>query len=524
VENEVKSLERKESLHGISDVLKRVRVKGVRLWSANGQLRYKAPKGVLSEQEVEELRSVKDQIVAVLEETRETAATEPRLESRQRSYSAPLAFSQLAYWNVYQLKEQRSQWFPASATRLRGPLNVQALEMSFAETIRLHDALRTRLVISEGILQQQIVFPGDCAIQVDDLTHLPESLRETEMYRLTKEIVSEPTDVLSGPLIRVRLIRLTEDDHVLVLALEHMVSDGASMNILLQDLFLAYEQAEQDRAVALAEVPIQFADYAFRQQTTLNSWIKKHGAYWDKRLAGCQRLRFPEDKKLPASTCSGMGEVRVTIDGKLKAELREWSRQRRTTIVMSIFTAYVGLVLRWCDVSEAVVLYQIDGRIAPELERTIGFLASVLYLRVGFSQNDSFIMLLDRVIEEYCNAYEHADFSYIAAQVPTPAFVRNSCFNWRPKISSPGQLNLDGSQEVITRSQMVIDRQIDCSDVDIDPMIALVDAEEGIDVAVEFPRKRFSNETMERFGRTFLMFIVALVRNPEQRVKGVPLL
>lgn len=520
----MRSLNREEYIDGISDVLQRVRGKGVSLWSENGRLRYKAPKGALTEEEIEEIRSVKDQIVAILEGARGTGTAEPGPEPRPLSYSAPLAFSQLAHWNFCQLSDRYSLRSVASATRLSGPLNVEALQMSFAEVIRCHEALRTRIVINEGILKQKIVFPGDCAIQVDDLTHLPEDVRENEVQRLTTDFVSASIDVLSGPLLGVRLLRLREDDHVFVVAMDHIISDAASMNILLRDVFLAYKQAIQGRALALPKVPIQFADCAFRQQNALSSWTKKHGVYWDKRLAGCQRLRFPEDKMLPNSARSGMGAVRVTIDGNLQAKLREWSRQRRTTIAMSLFVAYVGLVLRWCNGSEAVVLYQIDGRVRPELERTIGFLASVLYLRVGLSQNDSFVMLLDKVIEEYCNAYEHADFSYIAAKVPMPGFVRNSRFNWRPKIENSGRLTLDGAQEVITCYPVGIDQEIDNFDVDIEPMIGLVETDEGIDVTVEFPRKRFSDETMERFGRNLLVFITALVRKPEQPVKGVPLL
>lgn len=512
------------SMDRIADVLGSVRKRGVRLWSENGQLHYKAPKGALTQEEIERLRVSRGQIVALLERATGAETAEPKLEPRPRLDRAPLAFSQLSHWNLFQLSERRAIRAVASATRMRGRLSVNALRRSVAEIVHRHDALRTRIVVLDGVPIQEISESGDCEPKVDDLTALSESFREVEVKRIIEEFILEPIDVAVGPLFGVRLLRLRDDEHVLIVAMEHMISDMFSMNILLRELFTAYMQALKGRALSLPAIPVQFADYAVWQRTAQRSWIEKHGAYWNEHLAGCQRLRFPEDRSSPTETHLGWGTVPIRIGRDLKAELREWSRLRQTTLVMSVFTAYVGLVLRWCNASESVFQYQSDGRVSPNIENTVGYFASVLYLRMGLLEDDSFLDLMNQVTEEYCKAYEHADFSYMAAQVPCPEFTRNAYFNWIPQ-GSTDLSDLNGSEYTITCSPVrFVHPMLKKLELDHDPGILLHDTDDEVVGYVYFPLNRFSIDTMEKFGRNFLRFIGALLRQPEGRVKDILLL
>lgn len=511
------------SMDRIADILGSVRKKGVRLWSENGQLHYRAPKGAFTQEEIECLRASRGQIVALLERAKCAETVEPRLEPRPRLDRAPLAFSQLARWNLYQLHERRSTRRVASAMRLHGRLSIDALRQSVAEVVRRHDALRTRIVLCDGIPTQETAESGDCELEVDDLTALSESFREVEVNRLIEQFILEPIDVAVGPLFGVRLLKLRDEEHVLIVAMEHMISDGFSLDILARDLFAAYMQALRGRAFSLPAIPIQFPEYAVWQRNAQKSWIEKHGAYWHERLAGWQRLRFPEDRSSPTETNLGWGMVPLRIGRDLKAELREWCRLRRTTVVMSVFAAYVGLVLRWCNVPEAVFQYQSDGRFSSKIENTIGYFAAVLYLRMQLLEDDSFVDLVNRATDEYCKAYEHADFSYMAAQVPRPEFTRNTGFNWRPQgLFKIDLSDLDASEDAMTCSPVrFASPSIRNLEADSEPSIVLSDADDEIVGDVYFPLNRFSVETMERFGRNFLMFIRALLRQPEERVKGI---
>jgi hypothetical protein len=192
---------------------------------------------------------------------------------------------------------------------------------------------------------------------------------------------------------------------------------------------------------------------------------------------------------------------------------------------MAVFTAYVGLVLRWCKAQECFIQYQSDGRVTPTTENTIGLFASVLYLRMRLLEEDSFVDLLNRATREYCTAFEHADFSYLAAQVPRPELSWNSAFNWLPQGSNVGPFDLAGSDGKISccpvRFAHPMARNID---IDGEPSIFLYDTEHGeIAGEVWFPLSRFSSETMERFGRKFLASIRALLRRSEERVRDVVL-
>jgi hypothetical protein len=511
----------------ILDVLRSLRQKGVTLWAANGQLHYKGSKGVLTPGELECLRTSKGQIVALLDGAGGVAAAALRAQAgpaSARTAPATLAFSQLAHWHLYRLGERRAMRQVTSATRLRGRLNVDALRRSLAEVIRRHDALRTRIVVVDGIPMQQVAEAGDCGFSVDDLTPLPEHDGELEVRRLVGQFVLEPIDLAADPLFGARLLKLRDDDHVLILALEHIISDAYSLNVLARDLFAAYVRAVGNEAFSWPTLPMQFADYAVSQRHSETSWAASHSAYWKGHLGGCRRLRFPQQGTHTANRMD-RGTIHLRIANDVTAALREWCRVKRTTVALSIFTAYVGLLLRWCNASEGVILYYTDGRTSPMLETAIGYFAFPLYVRIELLDTDHFVALLKRVTEEWCNAYQHADLSYLAAQTPPPEFTRNPIFNWLPQ----GSLQLDfsplaGTEDALTWSPVHFEYPAPRDfAVDREPFILLSDAQDEIAADVYFQLDRFSVDAMRRFGRNFLRFVEALVSQPDRPVKDIAL-
>lgn len=509
-------------LNGIADVVGYVRKKGVRLWSEKGELHYKAPKGVLTGEEIGRLRECRGQIVAFLETSPCEEFIESGLEPRLKLDSAPLTFSQLAHWNLHHLSERPSVRQLASATRLCGNLNIDVLRASLAEMVRRHEALRTRIVVVDGIPMQKIALTGNTELELHDLTAFPVSIREDEVKRLIDRLILKPIHVDVGPLFGLKLIKVRDDEHVLAVAMEHMISDAFSMQILLRDLFTVYLQALKGSATSLPEISVQFAEYAIRQRDTHDSWIYHHGEYWNGRLAGCRRLRFPQDHISETDDRLGWGTVPLKIGAGLKAELQECCRLRRTTLVMSVFTAYVALVLRWCNSSDMVIRYQTDGRGNPRVMSTIGYFASVLHLRMRLLDGDNFIDLLSRVTEEYCKAYEHADFSYIDAQTPQPEFVKNASFNWVPLTPKSDIFQLDGSSGALTFSRMhFVNPVVKNYERDSEPVLLFHETETEIDGGVHFPLNLFTSEIIDRFGRNFMMFIVKFLRQPDECVKGI---
>lgn len=533
------SKEDEASLGRIARILTDIRRKGAVLWTKNGALHYKAPKGALCAGDIEMLGQARHEIVAALqrESVESNSNSSPDLkcvepyqrESRRELPApkketpvscgpsrAPLSYSQLAQWHSYELGELCAARQLASATRLRGRLFIQELRKSISDVVHRHGALRTKITLCDGSPTQEVFESSEYDLHLEDLTALSEASREAEIQRLLGTFMRGPIDVSVDPLFIALLLRLRDDEHVLFLVMEHMISDAYSMNILMRDIFAIYSSRVTGYPLSLPPISTQFAEYALQQQSTENLWAKTHAAYWGKRLAGCERVRFPLATCVSPRAKCGWATVKIRIDEATKRELREWSRVMRTTVVMAVLTAFIGLVLRWCDVSDAVFRYQTDGRASPDVQNTVGYFASVLFLRVTLFDDDTFVDLLRRVIDEYCNACEHADASFIDAQIPRREFARNSGFNWIPSVEQIDLVKLERSQNSIVCSPVPFEESILSSlERDAEPGITLFDTDDGILGDIYFPAGRFCVSTMEKFGREFTVFIRTLVGQPQ---------
>lgn len=515
------SLGSQELPDSVTEFLGYIRRKNVRLWSENGTLRYKAPKGALTEAEIERLKGSRSQLAAVLGRLDDQSGLVTRLQLNR----APLTFSQLAHWHVYELRDRTAIRQIASATRISGQLSIRALRESLLQVICHHDSLRTRIVMCDEVPVQEVSEVAGRALQVEDLTALSPSGRERETLKVIDQLILEPIDLSTGPLFGTQLLKLADDEHVLIMAMEHMIADAFSMNILLRDLFHTYVALSRGQAHGLPPIAIQFADYALWQRNSHAAWLEKHSSYWEQRLTGAGRCRFPVEAGDKVETRTGWGTARFGINRQLKRELEEWSRLRRTTLVMAVFTAYAALVLRWCVASDVVIQYQSDGRVSQKILNTIGYFASVLYLRIELCEGDSFVELLSRVTQEYCKAYEHADFSYMESRLPRPEFAKNSGFNWIPPIYGTELCELDAEDEAVNIAPVPFEHpMLRNLEKDGEPSVLLYEGAHEIAGEVCFPSSRFAMATMERFGRNLILFVEKLLREPETRVADIALI
>jgi hypothetical protein len=446
--------------------------------------------------------------------------SEPRLQQHRRQ--VPLAFSQLAHWNLYQLSERPSSGMVSYASRLYGKLNLTALQESVRQIVYRHDALRTRIVVSDGVAMQEVADSGNCEIKIDDLSTLTNSLSDAEVVRLVEQYIFAPINVIVDPLFRVHLLRFGDKDHVLLVLMEHLISDGVSMGILLRDMLTAYAQAAKGRAISLPPVPLQFADYALWQRNRHESWLEKHGVYWDQHLKGCGRTRFPETKVNSSKLLSGLGNVPFRIGKILKDRLYEWCRQRKTTLVMLVFAAYAGFVLRLCDAQESVFPFENEGRVSHKTSETIGYFAFPLYLRIRLFDDDRLVDLLGRVTDEYCNAYEHADFSYMESQVPRPEFTKNGLFNWARPGDQADDSSWGDSGNAIEFSRVPVERRILTHlERDSEPFFYFGETNDEVVGCLQFSLGLSSFEAMEELAQSFIAFIEALLLQQETPIRKI---
>jgi hypothetical protein len=514
---------RSESMDSIAEVVEAVRKKSVQLWLDDGILHYKAPKGALSGDELAQLASLSEQIAMFLARSGGQPALPP-LGPRRPTDRIPLAYSQLKYWRSDRLHERSTIRTIVSATQAQGQLRVDILRDCIAHIVARHEALRTRIVVMEGLPVQHIEPHVEAELLVDDLSALPASEFGLAVDRIIHERILHPVRVTNDLLFEFRLLKVRTDEHILVVLLEHIISDAVSMNVLLRDLFTAYAQVSAGRPLSLPPIPIQFADYAVWQARAEPAWLQVHGAYWKEHLAGCRRLRMPNTGGSQAADPRIPVIVPVRIESDLRERIATSSRARGTTVAMSIFTAFVGLVLRWSSVSEAVVRYQTDGRFSPLVENSIGYFAAVLNLKVRLLDSDTFLDLLRQVTREYCESYEHTDLSYLDTQVPPAEFTRNPGFNFVARGVNVGFASPHPHAAAVTWQPRAFSYpSFEGTATDYEPMILLYDYGTEIAGNLFFPPTRFSAETARRFAGCLVDFVRELVEAPRQRVVSIAL-
>jgi Condensation domain/TubC N-terminal docking domain len=519
----MESLDGTDSASELTSFLTVVRSKGVVLWSEAGELKYRSRRGALSDNEVARLRNSKSEVIALLESRGATPSGNEVLRAADRFHYAPPAFSQLAHWRLYRLAERASIRQVASATRLTGRLAVEVLQQSLIQVVRRHAALRTQIVVRDGELLQLICDQGGSKMEVVDLTAIHEYHRDAEIDKMIEEFVISPIDISTDPLFGVRLLKLSEHEHVLIIALEHMISDASSISIVLRDLFAIYTKLLRREPYSLPEVTVQFFEYSHRQRKTHGEWVRDHEGYWDQRLAGYQKPIFPNTLGT-TETDRGWETVPIRIGKSVAAELRAWCRLHHTTIAMGVFTAYVGATLRSYNVSKMIFQFQSDGRCNTDTENTVGYFASSLYLMTELLSRDRFVDLMRRLEEEYCKAYEHADFYFMESQVPRPGFARSPGFNWIPQGSLPELSELHGSEYAITCSAIpFIHPMLRRLQRDDDPVVLLHDVEGEIIGELSFPVNLFPRGAMEKVASNFMLFVVSLLRKTNIRVSEIPL-
>jgi hypothetical protein len=301
-----------------------------------------------------------------------------------------------------------------------------------------------------------------------------------------------------------------------------MISDAVSLTILIRDLFFAYSHIVNGHPVTWPGKAGSFADYAVWQRNTLPSQLQKQSE-WTERLVGRGCLRFPTSSTRE-STGSGWAYSAFRIDADVKSALQSWARTHRTTLVMGVFTAYAAAVLCWCNASGGVIQYQWNGRVSPRDDDIVGFFASMLYLHIERQAGASLVEFLRHVVEQYCEAYEHADFNYLEAELRRPEVFRNPTFNWTSERPNIALRVSDGPEGELTCS--TLDPETSSSLVkyfsrDNEPMAFAHETDAEVVFHLFFPLSRFATEAMNRFGASVLTFVMALLERPQALVEEI---
>ena len=342
------------------------------------------------------------------------AIAAPPLVAVGREQSLPLSFSQQRLWFLDQLEPNSNAYNIPSVVRLRGPFIPEFFKQAVEEVMRRHESLRTRFVTDEGRASQEIVEAAALDVPVLDLSQMNKDEQAKEVRRLATLDIQKPFDLTTGPLLRLTVVRLAENEHVLMLTMHHIVSDGWSMTVLMRELIVLYHAFSRGESSPLPELTIQYADYAVWQREWLQEEVlEQQMKYWREQLQGAPPvLELPTDHPRPAVQSLRGRMLKRRMPGELLQQLEALSRREGLTMYMSVLAAFVVVLARYSGEREIVVGTPIAGRTRREIEGLIGFFVNTLVLRTTVEEQESVRQLLERVRETCLGAYTHQDVAF----------------------------------------------------------------------------------------------------------------
>ncbi|HEX2079665.1 MAG TPA: amino acid adenylation domain-containing protein, partial [Longimicrobium sp.] len=332
----------------------------------------------------------------------------------ERTGALPLSFAQERLWFIDRLEPGSAVYNIPVAWRLGGALDEAALERALGEIVRRHEALRTVFAEADGSPVQVVAPFGGFALPVEDLSALSEADREAALRRRAGEEARRAFDLSAGPLFRAALLRLGAEDHVLLLSMHHIVSDGWSMGVLFRELSALYAAYREGGESPLPELGVQYADYAVWQREQLaGEVLDRQLAYWRERLAGAPGLlELPTDHPRPPVQTYRGATVPVELSVELLERLQALGRREGATLYMVLLGAFQVLLSKYSGSEDIVVGSPIAGRTRGEVEELIGFFVNTLVLRTDLGGDPSFREVLGRAREATLGAYEHQELPF----------------------------------------------------------------------------------------------------------------
>ncbi len=334
---------------------------------------------------------------------------------KPRETRFPCSWSQRRFWLLHQIVPESDRYNTGRVIELSGVLDVGGLEWAIGEVIGRHESLRTTFVEIDGEPWQVVGEAGGWELPREDLTGLGGAELEEEIRRRAEEMAGRGFDLERGPLFRAELLRLSDSEHVLLLSMHHIVSDGWSMDVLFRELSVLYEAYGGGSATSpLPELPVQYADYAMWQREWLEGGeLARQLTYWKGKLSGApELLELPTDRARPAVQSHRGGRERFDIPAEVMEGLRALGREEGATLFMVLLAAFKVLMARYSGQEDVVVGTVIANRNHPDLQGLIGSFLNTLALRTDLSGEPSFREVLRRVRETTLDAYEHQDLPF----------------------------------------------------------------------------------------------------------------
>jgi amino acid adenylation domain-containing protein len=456
--------------------------------------------------------------------------------SSEEVFVFPVSFAQQRLWFLDQLIPNNDIYNVPTVIRLTGSLNLTALEQTFNEIVRRHETLRTTFIVLDGQPLQAIAPSLTIPISVLNLQQLSADEREVEAKSIVTAEIEHPFDLSSGPLLRVKLLVLSQTEHILLLNMHHIICDDWSIGVLIREMGALYAAFAQNQPSPLLELPLQYADFAHWQR----EWLQKEVlqtqlAYWRQQLNGISGLHLPTDKPRAAIQSYQGATQFLELPKNLTDALEKLSQQEGVTFFMTLLAAFQTLLYRYTHQEDIAVGSPIANRNRSEIEGLIGFFVNSLVLRTNLSDNPTFRELLGRVREVTLGAYSQQDlpFEKLVEELHPernlshhPLFQVVFSFQNSPMSALelpglvPSLMNIDFKK---TRFDLEL-HLWKCSEDFRSLWGANWEYSEGIRGVMVYKTDLFDKATISWMLEHFKTLLSGIVINPDQRLANLPLL
>jgi amino acid adenylation domain-containing protein len=438
-------------------------------------------------------------------------------------YVFPLSFGQQRLWVLERLEPNTAAYNIPIFLRLRGELKLEALRDSLSAILRRHEVLRSTFGEQDGKPVQIVPLPAPTSLPFTDLSEIPLGQREAHARSLAREEAQKPFDVSRGPVFRASLLKLEAHDHLLLLTVHHIVFDGWSQGILLQELFSHYAAFANQQPLTLPEPPIQYSDFAIWQRDNLSGEkLQAQLEYWRQQLSGAPpSLELPLDHPRPPHQTFRGGQYSLLLSPTILHFLQDLSRHEGATFFMTLLAAFSMLLARYSGQEDLVIGSPIAGRNRAEVERLIGFFVNTLALRTDLTGNVTFRQLLVRVRETCLKAYAHQDVPFeklVEELKPERDASRNPIFQVMFALQ-----NVPVEEKKIAAG-LAVERfsagESTTSKFEIS--LFALERPDGLRLVFEYNTDLFDRATIERMAQHFQTLLEGIVADPDLPIADLP--
>ena len=506
----------------VVDLLSHLRSLDVRISLENGQLKCTAPNGVLTAELKASLRENKFTIMSLLAQANQAGSGAQISQASREGFLAP-SLQQERLWFLEQFEGKNAAYNIAGGLHLKGTLNREAVEKSWNEIIRRHEILRTSIVNAEGNPRLLIHDSVNWKMEVRSLRDVPESERENTLNKIAWEEAIRPFDLASAPLVRVCLIELSDNEHVLFSCIHHIAADGWSLGIIIEEFEKLYPAFCEGRPSPLPELSIQYLDYAKWHREYLQSdAAQSHLSYWKQQLRGpFSATDLPFDRPRPPAMSYRGKRMLLNLPAELLSAAQKFGVAENVTLFTILLTAFDLLLFRYTGDPDVIVGSAAAGRTRPELEKLIGLFINNLPLRADLSGDPTVRDLLGRLRETTLNAFSHQDVSFteLVDAAHGPREVN------RPPLFRVMFILQNYTTRTLRMKNLTIDlMEFETDTSRFDLTVEVREKDQELRFLWEYNTDLFDDSTIARMQEHYRCLLEGILANPDQKISQLDMM